>query len=295
MIGDERCITTVKIIKKHHYKDIEVKPMSGQILGDRYEIEKQLGKQAGRWTLLGRDMQTQAQVVVKLLFKDDLMTAEDLKLFEREVKILQSISHPCIPRYLDYFEQELPTTKALALVQAFVPGKSLQEIIAQGRVFSETETKQIAKVLLKILEHLHSQITPVIHRDIKPSNVVIGLDKRPYLIDFGSVKTMINQDTSAYTMVGTYGYMPPEQFGGRAVIASDLYSLGTTMISLVTGKEPSALPRKGTRFDLEAVVDLSPAFADWLYWMTEIAIDRRLQSATESIRVLDAGQVRGSL
>ncbi len=270
--------------------------MSGQILGDRYEIEKQLGKQAGRWTLLARDMQTQEQVVIKLLFKDELMTPEDLKLFEREVAILQNLSHPCIPHYLDYFEQELPTTRAIALVQAFVPGKSLQEIVQQGRTFTESETKQIAKILLKILEHLHSQITPVIHRDIKPSNVVIGLDKRPYLIDFGSVKTMVTQDhTAAYTMVGTYGYMPPEQFGGRAVIASDLYSLGTTLITLVTGKEPAVLPRKGTRFDLEAVIDLSPAFADWLYWMTEISVDRRLQSATESLKVLEAETIRGNL
>jgi eukaryotic-like serine/threonine-protein kinase len=270
--------------------------MSGQILGDRYEVEKQLGKQAGRWTLLAHDTQTQEQVVIKLLFKDELMTSEDLKLFKREVSILQNLSHPCIPHYLDYFEQELPTTKAIALVQAFVPGKSLQEIVQQGRTFSEAETKQIAKVLLKILEHLHGQITPVIHRDIKPSNVVIGNDKRPYLIDFGSVKTMVSQDnTSAYTMVGTYGYMPPEQFGGRAVIASDLYSLATTMITLVTGKEPSLLPRKGTRFDLESVADLSPAFADWLYWMTEIAVDRRLQSATEALQVLEAETVRAVL
>jgi eukaryotic-like serine/threonine-protein kinase len=270
--------------------------MSGQILGDRYEVEKQLGKQAGRWTLLARDTQhNDEQVVVKLLFKDDLMTAEDLRLFEREVRILQSLNHPCIPRYVDYFEQELPTAKALALVHAYVPGKSLQEIVQQGRTFSESETKQIAKVMLKILEHLHSQMTPVIHRDIKPSNVVIGTDKRPYLIDFGSVKTMVSHETAAYTMVGTYGYMPPEQFGGRAIIASDLYSLGTTLMTLVTGQEPSTIPRKGTRFDLSAIADLSPAFADWLYWMTEISVDRRLQSATEALRVLEAEAVRGAL
>ncbi|MFM2430886.1 MAG: hypothetical protein RLZZ511_2099 [Cyanobacteriota bacterium] len=269
--------------------------MSGQILGDRYEVEKQLGKQAGRWTLLATDNQTQNQVVVKLLFKDDLLTADDLRLFEREVKILQNLSHPCIPQYVDYFEQELPTTRALALVHAYVPGKSLQEIVQQGRTFSESETKQVAKVLLKILEHLHSQITPVIHRDIKPSNVVIGLDKRPYLIDFGSVKTMVSQETAAYTMVGTYGYMPPEQFGGRAVIASDLYSLGTTLMTLVTGQEPANIPRQGTRFDLGKLVDLSPEFSDWLYWMTEISLDRRLQTATEALKVLESNTSRGAM
>jgi eukaryotic-like serine/threonine-protein kinase len=269
--------------------------MTGQLIGDRYEVEKQLGKQAGRWTLLAVDNQTQAQVVIKLLFKDELMAAEDLKLFGREVSILQSLSHPCVPQYLDYFELELPTTQALALVQGYVPGKSLQEIMQQGRTFSEAETKQIAKVLLKILEHLHGQITPVIHRDIKPSNVVIGLDKRPYLIDFGSVKTMINQETSAYTMVGTYGYMPPEQFGGRAVAASDLYSLGMTLMSLVTGQESALLPRKGMAVDLSSIVDLSPAFADWLGWMTETTVDRRLQSASEALQVLEAETMRAAM
>ncbi len=270
--------------------------MSGQIFVNRYEVEKQLGKQAGRWTLLSRDLQTQEQVVVKMIFVDAQLSPDDRRLFDREVSILQSLSHPCIPGYLDYFEHEMPDgSRALALVQTYVPGKSLQAILQQGRTFTEEETKQIAKVLLRILDHLHSQITPVIHRDIKPSNVVIGLDRRPYLVDFGSVKVTFNQETAAYTMVGSYGYMPPEQFGGRALTSSDLYSLGATLVALVTGREPSQLGRKGTRFDLEANADLSPAFTDWLHWMTEINVSKRLQSAKEALQVLEAGKVREAL
>jgi eukaryotic-like serine/threonine-protein kinase len=270
--------------------------MSGQILANRYEVEKQLGKQASRWTLLARDLQTQEQVVVKLIFVDAHLSGDDKKLFDREVSILQNLSHPCIPGYRDYFETVMPDdTRALALVQTYVPGKSLEEILQQGRTFTEDETRQIAKVLLKILDHLHSQITPVIHRDIKPSNVVIGTDRRPYLVDFGSVKVTLSQETAAYTMVGTYGYMPPEQFGGRALICSDLYSMGATLIALLTGREPSQLGRRGTRFDFESLVDLSPAFADWLHWMTEINVSRRLQSAKEALQVLESGKVREAL
>lgn len=66
--------------------------MAGQILGDRYEVERQIGKQTGRWTLLARDLTTQERVVIKLLFLDDALEWDDLKLFEREVEILKSSS-----------------------------------------------------------------------------------------------------------------------------------------------------------------------------------------------------------
>jgi serine/threonine protein kinase len=101
--------------------------MAGQILGDRYEVERQIGKQTGRWTLLARDLKTQERVVIKLLFLDDALEWDDLKLFEREVEILKALSHPSIPRYLGFFEHQLPNDKALALIQTYVPGKSLEQ------------------------------------------------------------------------------------------------------------------------------------------------------------------------
>jgi eukaryotic-like serine/threonine-protein kinase len=270
--------------------------MSGQILGDRYEVERQLGKEAGRWTLLARDLQTQDRVVVKLLFLDESLGTEDLKLFDREVKILRTLSHPCIPAYLDYFEHDLLSSKAMALVQTYVPGKSLQDVMNSGRTLTETEAKQFATVLLKILIYLHEQTPPIIHRDIKPSNIVVGSDRRPYLVDFGSVKTRLTQqETGGYTMVGTYGYMPPEQFSGRAVISSDLYSLGATLIAMMAGKPSAELPRRGTQFDLPKILDLSPAFADWLHWVTEISVEKRLRSSSEALKVLESGQARGAM
>lgn len=264
--------------------------MSGQILGDRYEVERQIGKQTGRWTLLARDQITQQQVVIKLLFLDEQLEWDDLKLFEREVEILKSLSHPSIPRYLGYFEHQLPNDKALALIQTYVEGKSLEQCMQQGRIFTEAETKQLAKALLNILVYLHGRQPPIVHRDIKPSNILLA-NRQAYLVDFGSVKAIKGTgETSAFTIVGTYGYMPPEQFSGRAVPASDLYSLGATLIALLTGTHPSSLPRKGVKIDFGQTTSVSPEFADWLEWMTEPNLDQRSKSAQEALDMLGHGR-----
>jgi serine/threonine protein kinase len=263
--------------------------MAGQILGDRYQVERQLGTQTGRWTLLTRDLQTQERVVVKLLFVDDQVEWDDLKLFEREVEILKSLSHPSIPRYLGYFEQTLPNAKALALIQTYVEGKSLEQCLQQGRLFNETEAKQLAKALLNILAYLHGRKPPIVHRDIKPSNILLA-NRQLYLVDFGSVKQLTSGDSTAFTVVGTYGYMPPEQFSGRAVPPSDLYSLSATLLAMMTGTHPSGLPRAGTRVDFSKIPNLSPEFADWLGWLYEANLDRRARSVQDALQALEQGR-----
>lgn len=258
----------------------------GQILGDRYEIEQQLGRQAGRWTVLARDLNTTQLVVVKLLCIDDELDPEDLKLFGREVATLQSIDHPCIPKFLEYFEELLPTSRAIALVQSYVPGQSFQDMLDRGRIFNETEVKQMALVLLKVLSYLHSQTPPILHRDLKPSSIVLGKDRRPYLVDFGSVKMLKSMESVNFTMVGTYGYMPPEQFSGRTVLASDLYSLGMTLIALLTGKAPTELPRTNGYYDLGETGEVSAPFTEWLHQITETNLTRRLRSVDEALKLL---------
>jgi serine/threonine protein kinase len=265
--------------------------MVNLILGDRYEVQRQLGKQTGRQTLLARDLRTQELVVVKRLSLGSDFEWQHLKLFEREAKTLQSLSHPAIPRYLDYLELDLPNNKGFALVQSYVEGKTLEEHLKAGRTFSEYEVKELAKSLLEILIYLHEQNPPVIHRDIKPSNILLTNRSgnsvgQVYLVDFGSVQTLAAQEGGTITVVGTYGYMPPEQFGGRTTPASDLYSLGATLIYLVTGLHPTELPQKDFRIQFQQVANLDPTFVDWLEWMTQPSLDRRLASAQEALQVL---------
>ncbi len=257
--------------------------MIEEILGDirgqdakglGYKVQQQLGKKAGRRTLLAHNLQTQELVIIKLLSFSGEFEWDDLKLFEREAETLKSLSHPYIPRYLDYFEVNLPNTKGFALVQSYIPAQTLEQYLQAGRTFTEAEIKQIAKAILEILIYLHGLHPPVIHRDIKPSNILLGERSgnsvgQVSLVDFGSVQTVLASEGSTRTVVGTYGYMPPEQFGGRTVPASDLYSLGATLIYLATGIQPADLPQKDFRMQFEQVANLSPNFINWLRWLIE--------------------------
>jgi serine/threonine protein kinase len=277
--------------------------MVERVLKERYAIQQCLGKNGGRQTLLARDLQTQELVVIKVLTFSADFQWNDLKLFEREATTLQSLSHPAIPRYLDYFEFQTPKTKGLALVQSYIEAKSLAEWVESRRNFNEKEIKQIANKLLEILIYLQQQNPPVIHRDIKPSNILIA-DRSPlkqkhsavnkggwlgevYLVDFGSVQTLAAREGSTVTVVGTYGYMPPEQFGGRAVPASDLYGLGATLIYLVTGVHPAELPQEDLRINFEPKIALSYDFVDWVEWMTEPDLNSRLTTADRALKALE--------
>ncbi|MEH2289945.1 serine/threonine protein kinase [Nostoc sp.] len=269
--------------------------MIGEILSERYEVQQLLGKKAGRRTLLARDLQTQELVVIKLLSFGDDFEWDSLKLFEREAETLKSLSHPLIPQYLNYFEVNLPTIKGFALVQTYIPAQTLEQCLQTGRSFTEAEVKQIAKALLEILVYLHRLYPPVIHRDIKPSNILLGERSgnnvgQVYLVDFGSVQTVLATESGTRTVVGTYGYMPPEQFGGRTVAASDLYSLGATLIYLVTGTHPADLPQKDFRIQFEQLANLSPSFSNWLKWMIEPSLERRLSSADQAMAALEKPQ-----
>ncbi|MEG5066978.1 serine/threonine-protein kinase [Microcoleus sp. B3-A4] len=277
--------------------------MEERVLKERYAIQQCLGKNAGRPTLLARDLQTQELVVIKLLTFSADFQWDDLKLFEREATTLQSLSHPAIPRYLDYFEFPTPKTKGLALVQSYIEAKSLAAWVEAGRNFNEKEIKQIANNLLEILIYLQHQSPPVIHRDIKPSNILLA-ERSPlkqkhsalnkggwlgevYLVDFGSVQTLAARQGSTVTVVGTYGYMPPEQFGGRAVPASDLYGLGATLIYLVAGVHPAELPQEDLRLNFEPKIAVSSDFVDWLQWMTEPDLNSRLTTADRALQALE--------
>lgn len=264
-------------------------------LASRYEVQQALGKRGGRRTLLARDLQTQELVVIKLLSFSHDFEWDDLKLFEREAETLKALNHPAIPRYIDYFEVNSSQTKGFALVQTYIAAQSLEQQLKAGRSFSEVEMKQLAKALLEILIYLHGRQPPVIHRDIKPSNILLS-DRsgnrvgQVYLVDFGSVQTLAAREGGTITVVGTYGYMPPEQYGGRAVPASDLYSLGATLMYLTTGKHPADLPQKDLQIQFELASNLSPSAIDWLRRMTQPSLNQRLTSAVEALKALEQPQ-----
>jgi len=266
--------------------------MSLHILKERYEIIRQLAKKAGRKTLLARDLKTNELVVVKLLTFNSEVGWEELKLFEREAKTLRNLCFSAIPSYIDFFEVVLPNKKALALVQTYIEANSLEQQVEKTGVFYEEEVKQIAKCILQILVYLQGQNPSVIHRDIKPSNILLTNRSGNnigdvFLVDFGSVQTLANNESGISTVVGTYGYMAPEQFGGRAVAGSDLYGLGATLIYLLTAKSPADLPQKEGIVDFEGFADCSLEFSEWLKRMVEPLQEKRFKSAAKALKNLE--------
>jgi serine/threonine protein kinase len=276
-----------------------------RIFANRYHIQSLLSRQAGRRTFLALDLQTKQTVVLKLLLFGVDFTWDDLKLFEREAEVLKSLDLLTIPKYLDYFDVDTESGKGFVLVQTYIEAKSLQHWLDAGRTFSEQELIAIVTSVLTILNYLHSRQPAVIHRDIKPSNILLGDGNgfspgEIYLVDFGSVKTAAVED-GTITVVGTYGYMPPEQFGGQTTPSSDLYALGATMICLATGKHPSQLPQQDMQIMFANAlsvrqhqqVNLTPHFTNWLKWMTAPSIDSRLKSADEALIALDRSSQLG--
>ena len=267
-----------------------------QILQDRYQLQHQYGRTAaGRQTWLAMDQETQEEVIIKLLAFSPQMAWEELKLFEREAQVLQALNHPRIPHYRDYFSIDQNLGGGLpwfGLVQDYIPGSSLQELLDQGEHFTESQVKKIAKDILKILIYLHELSPPVLHRDIKPSNLILDSSEQIYLVDFGAVQAQASVTGVTFTVVGTSGYAPLEQFWGRAVAASDLYALGATLIHLLTNTYPADLPQRNARIQFADRVSLNYNFVRWIEQITEISLEKRLQTARESLDLLKAGKIR---
>lgn len=262
---------------------------AGQILHERYQLQQQLGHATNRhWLALDLASYPHQLVVVKLLaFVGDAQW-QDLKLFEREAQILQQLNHSQIPQYRDYFclDQQLLW---FGLVQEYIPGESLQELLQQGKKFTSEQVRQIAIEILNILIYLHELNPPVLHRDIKPSNLILGASEQVYLVDFGAVQSKAAPEGTTFTIVGTYGYTPMEQFGGKAVPASDLYALGATLIHLLTGTAPADLPQKNLQIQFAQFVSARSDFVGWLQQLCEPVVEKRFSTARLALSSLESG------
>ncbi|WP_438035081.1 serine/threonine-protein kinase [Sorangium sp. So ce204] len=183
-----------------------------------------------------------------------------LDLFEREARGLASLTHPSIPRYIDYLKLEGAQGTCFYLMQELAPGRPLSAWVKDGWRADEAEASTIARHVLRTLLYLQGFSQPIVHRDIKPQNLLRDEDGSVYLVDFGAVGEARDTTSGGSTVVGTYGYMAPEQFRGRAAPGSDLYGLGATLLHVLSGRDPADLPQKGMRFDIRGSVQVSPPF-----------------------------------
>lgn len=278
----------------------------GMKLCDRYQIVKLLGQGGFGKTYLVEDRNKfNENLVIKELFPGIYGTnaiAKAEELFERGAQILHQLEHPQLPRFREIFRDG----KRLFLAEDFIDGETyfnqLQERLAAGQTFSETEVIQLFRQLLPVLSYLHSK--NVIHRDISPDNIICRTaDGLPVLIDFGGVKqialdvqTKIQEvDTSINhrgpTCLGKIGYCPDEQMSrGYVAPHSDLYALAATALSLMTGSlQPTVQLRdlKTEEWKWPHQLNLSPGFSQLLQKMLAQNPQDRFQSAAEVLQFIN--------
>jgi serine/threonine protein kinase, bacterial len=246
-----------------------------------YQILKTLGQGGMGTTYLAWD--AARLLVLKEMNADMAEIAKARELFEREAKILQSLHHPGIPKYYDFFVESQRKYLAMELIH----GRDLDLYIHKSGTVTIGQAIEWMVQLCEILGYIHSAQPPLIHRDIKPANLLIRtIDKQLFLIDFGAVKEI---GTLGGTRIGAPDYMAPEQNNGQPCTQSDLYAIGPTLIFLLTGRNPAdflELQPDGYRFNVVDVLSISPKLRAVIDRVTARRVRDRFQTAGELAQAL---------
>ncbi|MBX7221387.1 MAG: SUMF1/EgtB/PvdO family nonheme iron enzyme [Blastocatellia bacterium] len=260
------------------------------LLVNRYLVLKEMGSGAFGETYLVEDthLPSRRKCILKRLkpiaHHDTYQMI--LERFQIEASILERLgdeSQGQVPRLYAYFSED----DKFYLVQEWIEGRTLKEILRDEGPFSEQKVRELLIGLLPAVEYIHSQ--NIIHRDIKPDNVMIReRTGKPVLIDFGMVKVVLKsssgEDSTSSVMAGTPAYMPVEQVFGKPVFPSDLYSVGMTMIALMTGKNLQDIAKvPGNVKWREHAPQVSEEFAGIINKATELYVENRYQSAREML------------
>lgn len=230
--------------------------------------------------------------VLKRLKKSAIAVHGDIavQLFVQESEYLRKLGdHPQIPALVDSgIDADGPW-----ILQQYIPGENLEQILSEQFNFSEAQIVDLLKSLLPVIKFIHEN--QAIHRDIKPANI-IWHDNQYYLVDFGASKR-VSETVLAKTgtTIGSVFYAAPEQTVGKAVFASDIYSLGVTCAHLLTGIDPLNLVNTGLgqlswRDFLQTTSDciqVSEGFGLILDKMIEHGTYRRYQSAEQVVAALE--------
>ena len=211
-------------------------PLSqGQVINHRYRIVRLLGQ--GGFGAVYRAWDINLNRSCALKENLDASPAAQAQ-FGREAMLLANLSHPNLARVTDYFFIQ---GQGQYLVMDYIEGEDVQAILdgTQGPLPATQALEWIGQIC-EALSYLHSQNPPIIHRDVKPANIKITPQGRAVLVDFGIAKIF---DPHLRTTVGaravTPGFSPPEQYGQAATDArSDIYALGATLYTLLTGQVP---------------------------------------------------------
>ncbi len=211
----------------------------GQSLG-KYRILSPLGSGGFGTVYLAEDTWIDKKVALKIPHRQNLDFGELL----REPRLLASVSHPNIVAITTAEKQD----GVFFIVMEYVPGVTLEHVIATDGPLEISRAVDYSVQICNAIEHAHSQ--GVLHRDLRPANVLVSDKDLIKVADFGTSR-FLEIAAHGTTVIGSPPYMAPEQFHGKAVFASDIYSLGVTMYQMLTGVLPYDTP---TPADIERLL-----------------------------------------
>jgi serine/threonine protein kinase len=265
-----RCLHCGVASRAGRYRVVRVLAQSPQ--GRMYEAEDDAG----------------ARVALKELAFAAAPSVVHVEAFEREARLLSSLDHPRVPRFVGSFQEGTGVGMRLYLAQQFVRGESLARRLDRGPL-PESEVRTLAAALLEVLTYLHARQPAVLHRDIKPANVVCTPEGGYSLVDFGVARELAGPSTHNATLVGTYGYMPPEQLGGTVDARSDLFALGATLLHAATGSPPEGLSAPDGTPGAPPRAAPPPGLRRFLTRLVAVRPDQRFASAAQALAQLRTG------
>ncbi len=213
------------------------------LIGGRYELGELLGRGGMAEVRKGTDSRLGRVVAVKRLRTDLASDATFQARFRREAQSSASLNHPSIVAVYDTGEEEATDGSGVAqpyIVMEYVAGRTLREIVREGRKILPERALEITSGVLSALDYSHR--AGIIHRDIKPGNVMLTPSGDVKVMDFGiarAISDAASTMTQTAAVVGTAQYLSPEQARGETVDSrSDVYSAGCLLYELLTGRPP---------------------------------------------------------
>src|SRR5258705_2386359 len=204
--------------------------LKGQTVG-KYRILSPLGSGGFGSVFLAEDIWIRKKVAIKVPHKQNLDFTEMLK----EPRLLASMNHPNIVTVLTAEKQE----NVFFIVMEYVPGQTLEQIILREGPLDVSRALDFTCQICNAVDHAHR--VGVLHRDLRPGNMLVSEAGMVKVTDFGTSR-FLEIAAHGTTVIGSPPYMAPEQFYGKAVFASDVYSVGVTIYQMLTGELPYATP-----------------------------------------------------
>lgn len=217
---------------------------------DQYEILRELGRGGTSVVYLVKDRADGRNYAMKVLRKDDgkqELSEKKADHLRAEAEVLKALCidesgnvslHPGIPAYRECVCDE--KDGFAGYVMEYVEGRSLQQLLEEGRTFTAREAVEAGLQLCGIMEQLHGQNPSMIFRDLKPANILVRPDGQFVLVDYGTVRKLRKSAGADTMQLGTDGYAAPEQYGGweQSDERTDIYGIGAVLHHMITGRPP---------------------------------------------------------